>query len=87
MSMTFLKSLTIPSPLATTGDVVHVYTGILLSHLKERKNVICSTMDGPRHCHTESSVREISYDIPLMWNLKRKDTNELSYKTEKDSQV
>ena len=24
---------------------------------------------------------EISYDIPYMWNLKRNDTNELTYKT------
>ena len=26
---------------------------------------------------------EISYDIPYMWNLKRNDTNELIYKTER----
>ena len=26
--------------------------------------------------------REISYDIPYMWNLKRNDTNEHTYKTE-----
>ena len=25
---------------------------------------------------------EISYDIPYMWNLKRNDTNELTYKTD-----
>ena len=25
---------------------------------------------------------EISYDVPHMWNLKKKNTNELSYKTE-----
>ena len=30
---------------------------------------------------------EISYDIPYMWNLKRNDTNELTYKTERDSQT
>ena len=30
---------------------------------------------------------EISYDIPYMWNLKRNDTNELTYQTEKDSQT
>ena len=29
----------------------------------------------------------ISYDIPCMWNLKRSDTIELSYKTESDSQT
>ena len=33
------------------------------------------------------SDREMSYDIPYMWNIKRKDANELSYKTEKDSQI
>ena len=27
------------------------------------------------------------YDIPHMWNLKRNDTNELTYTTEKDSQT
>ena len=27
------------------------------------------------------------YDIPYMWNLKRNDTEELTYKTEKDSQT
>ena len=32
------------------------------------------------------SDREMSYDIPYMWNLKRNDTNELTYKTETDSQ-
>ena len=35
-------------------DVVHIYNGILLSHLKqEQNNAICSDMDGPRDCHTE----------------------------------
>ena len=40
-------------------------------------------MDGPRECHSKS-VREgeIWHDIPYMWNLKRNDTNELTYKTE-----
>ena len=28
---------------------------------------------------------EILYDIPCMWNLKRNDKNELTYKTERDS--
>ena len=31
--------------------------------------------------------REISYDIPYMWNLKRNDTNELNYKAERRSQA
>ena len=30
---------------------------------------------------------EISYDIPYIWNLKRNDTNELTYKTETDSET
>ena len=30
---------------------------------------------------------EISYDIPYMWNLKRTDANELTYKAERDSQT
>ena len=31
----------------------YVYNGILLSHKKERNNIICSTMDGPRDYPTE----------------------------------
>ena len=30
----------------------------------------------------KSGRGEISYDIPYMWNLKRNDTNELTYKTD-----
>ena len=34
------------------------------------------------------SERQISYDVAYMWNLKKKkDTNELIYKTETDSQT
>ena len=43
----------------------------------------------PWDCHTEWSKSdregEISYDIPYMWNLKRNNTSELTYKTETDS--
>ena len=35
-------------------DVVCTYNGILLSHKKER-NAVCSSMDGPRDCHSEWS--------------------------------
>ena len=44
-------------------------------------------MDGARDYHTKwnKSEKEISYDITYMWNLKKKDTNELIYKTEIDS--
>ena len=48
-------------------------------------------MDRPRDCHTEWSKSdregEILYDIPYMWNLKRNDTNEITSKTERDSQT
>ena len=48
-------------------------------------------MDGPRECHTEwtKSDREgeMLYDIPYRWNLKRNDTNELTYKTERESKT
>ena len=36
---------------------------------------------------SEVSQRHISYAITYMWDLKRSDTNELIYKTEKDSQT
>ena len=35
----------------------------------------------------KSNRGEISSDIPYMQNLKRNDTNELTYKTERDSQT
>ena len=42
---------------------------------KEENNAICSHMDGPRDCHTESSKsdreRQI-YDNTYMWNLKER---------------
>ena len=48
-------------------------------------------MNGPRKGHTEcrKSDRkgEILYDIPYMWNLKRRDPNGLKYKTGTDSQT
>ena len=31
--------------------------------------------------------REISYDMPYIWNLKGNDTNGLTYKTARDSQT
>ena len=36
-------------------DVVHIYNGIVLSHIKKQNWVICSEVDGPRVCHTEWS--------------------------------
>ena len=34
-------------------NVVHIYSGILLSNKKEQNWVICGDMDGPRDCHAE----------------------------------
>ena len=52
---------------------------------------ICSNIGRPRECQAESSKSDregkISYDIPYMWNLKRDDTHELTYKIETDSQT
>ena len=48
-------------------------------------------MDGPRDCHIELSKSdqevESLYDIPYMQNLKRNDTNELTYRIETESQT
>ena len=48
-------------------------------------------MDGTRELHTgwskSNKEEEIPYDIPYVWNLKRNDTNELTYKIERDSQT
>ena len=53
--------------------MVHIYNGILLSHIKEQNSAICSNVDGPRDYHTKWSKsdreRQISYDITYMWNL------------------
>ena len=71
-------------------DVVHIYSGILLSYEKEQNNAICSNMDGPRDYHTKwrksDRERQISYDITYMWSLKY-DKSEPIYKTETDSQT
>ena len=71
--------------------MVHIYNGIFLSHKKEWNYAICSNMDGSRNYHTKwtkpDRERQISYDVTYMWNLKKKkkDTNELIYKTEIDT--
>ena len=57
---------------------------------KEYSNVIYRNMDGPRGYQPKWSKsdreRQISYDITYMWNLKY-DTNEITYKTETESQT
>ena len=71
----------------STEAVVHIHSGILLSHKNEWNNVIYSNIDGPRDYYTKSDrEKQISYDITYMWNLKN-DTNGLIYKTETDSQT
>ena len=55
--------------------MVHIYSGILLSHKKEWSNDICSNVVGPRDYHPKWSKsdreRQISYDIAYIWNLKK----------------
>ena len=55
--------------------MVHIYNGILLSHIKEWNWVICRDVDGPRDCHTEWSKSEtekqISYINAYMWILEK----------------
>ena len=56
-------------------DVVHIYSGILLSHRRERNYALCRDMDGPRDYRTEWSKSErekqILYINAYMWNLEK----------------
>ena len=38
--------------------MVHIHSGILLTHNKEWNNAICSNMDGPKDYHTKWSKSE-----------------------------
>ena len=64
--------------------------GMWFSHKKEQNDAICSNMDGPRDDRTKwrkpERERQVSYDTAYMWNLKNA-KNELTYKTEIDSQT
>ena len=68
-------------------DLIHIYSGILLSHRKEKNNAICSNLDTISNSHTKwtksESERQTLYDITCMWNLKY-GTNESIYKIETD---
>ena len=65
-------------------DVVHIYNGILLNHIEERNNAICSNTDGPRDCYTERSKsdreKQISHDVTYMCNLQKRVQMNLSTK-------
>ena len=54
--------------------MVHINSGIQLSHNKEWNNVICSNIDGTRDFHTKwnnsERERQIPYDITYVCNLK-----------------
>ena len=54
-------------------DVVHIYSGLLLSHKKEWNWVICRDVGGPRDCQTKWRKKEkhISYTNAYMWNLEK----------------
>ena len=68
---TIWKQPKCPSFKSNGEAVVHTYNRMLLSHIKEWNNAICSNMDGLRDCHSKWSEskreRQISYDIAYMW--------------------
>ena len=72
-------------------DVITYIRWNITQPLKEWNNAMYDNMAGPREWHTEWSKSdrewEILYDIPYMWTLKGKDTNEIIYKTERESQT
>ena len=65
--------------------MVHIYHGILLSHKAKIIPFAATWMDLEIIILSEVRERQI-YAITYVWNLK-KDTNELIYKTETDSQT
>ena len=62
-----------PSTEDRKKDVVHIYNGLLLSHIKEWNWIICRDVDGPRQCHTQWSKsrteKQITYINGDTWNL------------------
>ena len=68
----------------------YIYTMEYYSVIKKWNNAICNNKDGPRDFHTEWSKSDREgeiYNIPYIRNLKRNDTNEPTYKTERDLQT
>ena len=78
-----------PTDQGTGKDVVHIYNGILLSHKK--KDIIpyeATWMDLEIVILSEvSQTGKEKYHMPSLICGKRNDTNELTYKTERDSQT
>ena len=72
-------------------DREDVYIYIMAYYSAIKRNEImpfaATSMDLEIVIVSEVSQREISYDIPYMWNLKRNDTNEFIYKVETESQT
>ena len=70
-------------------DVLHICSGIRLSHKEEWNLALCSNMDASRDYHTKRSQtekRHMSYDITHMWNLKY-GRHELIYERETNSRT
>ena len=70
-------------------DGVYTCNGILFSHKNETMLSVATWMELEIITLSEISQKEkeISYDITYMWNLKKKDTNELIYKAEIELQM
>ena len=52
-----------PSTEERKKDVVHIYNGLLLSHIKEWNWIICRDVDAPRQCHTQWSKSQTEKQI------------------------
>ena len=56
-------------------DVVHIHSGMLVSHKNKWNCALCRDMDGPKDCHTKWSKSErekqILHNIASMWNLEK----------------
>ena len=71
---------------------IYIYThinGLPLNHKKEWNNAICSNVDGLTDYHTKWSNSEKGkyHMTSLICGIQKNDTNELTYKTEIDSQT
>ena len=68
---------------------MYIYNEILFIYEKEQNKAICSNMNGPRNRQlSEVSQREKDkYMILLIYGILKNGTNELTYKTEIESQM